>query len=1038
MTSIFMRYRRPIIITIALIALCLPAFHPFMVRGMPLTADGTLHLLRSIALDHSVRVDGGLWVRYSSGLAYGYGAPLFNYFPPTAYYPIVILHALGLPFVLAYKAMMIGVLWLGAAGMYCLARRWTTVGGAFVAAASFVYAPYLLFSAVGRGTLTEVTGWVMLVWAMWALTRLAQRGTRTTFLIATLIYALFIIVHNIVTLQGTLLIVLYCAFLWLSSDHKRRVFAHLLSAGLLAVLLTTFFWLPALAETDYSKINSIVASLDFIDVTRTLRSLSDVLALPHTADTTQLQASVPITLSWVPIILAGIGLVAMIDRRRRAVQSTPSALLGLLGAVVVAVIGLQLNLSAVVWRNVPLLGYSQFAWRIMGVGAVALALLAGISSALLLAEIRAQSAKITLFSVFTGFIVIYSVPWLYVPQIAVEAEDIRDVHAFERDTGALTVSSYSEYLPAWANPEALNATALQSSFAAADVVPRLQASDGVTIHTATWGGTSATLTVTLAQAQTLVFDWLYVPFWRVTVDGQALDVRPTATSGLVSFDVPTGTHDITLAIVPTRLQTIAMLVSAGAAITLIIVGVGGGRWFVSAVIDAHNADADTSQTVMLAVAVIGIGVSLFLLKALVIDRTNNPLHRRSLSAGELQGVEIARKANFNDAITFLGGDIPDRVESGAEAQISLFWTLRDATLDTDYSSRVQLRDAEGIVISTGQSFYPGDRATSDWLTGYYLHDVIDLRIPSLTPPAEYTLSVSLFDSETGQALDVIDAQGNPIGVTVTIDTLSVTASDNAPASAPNHAPILTTDSLVLESLQAWQQTASQPLSPQAQVGDELQVTWVWRARQDVDNDQQARLVWRDATGRIQGATPPLPLTRSYPTSQWQSGERWRGWQSVYVPGDLQAGTYQLGVALGDQVGIVTTMQVTTPQRTFDAPTIDTPVTQAWQNGIHLLGYARDDASLILHWRTDAQLNRSLRLFVHLLDDDGNIVAVRDGVPVGWSRPTTGWAIGEYIRTAHDFDGLTVADYRWRIGWYDPRTGQRVLLDDDADSLSIDP
>ena len=35
---------------------------------MPRTDDGLLQMYRSVALDHSLRVDNPLWPRYSSGL----------------------------------------------------------------------------------------------------------------------------------------------------------------------------------------------------------------------------------------------------------------------------------------------------------------------------------------------------------------------------------------------------------------------------------------------------------------------------------------------------------------------------------------------------------------------------------------------------------------------------------------------------------------------------------------------------------------------------------------------------------------------------------------------------------------------------------------------------------------------------------------------------------------------------------------------------------------------------------------------------------
>ena len=109
----------------------------------------------------------------------------------------------------------------------------------------------------------------------------------------------------------------------------------------------------------------------------------------------------------------------------------------------------------------------------------------------------------------------------------------------------------------------------------------------------------------------------------------------------------------------------------------------------------------------------------------------------------------------------------------------------------------------------------------------------------------------------------------------------------------------------------------------------------------------------------------------------------------------------------------------------------------WQNGIQLLGYTIDESSqqIELVWQTEETLQTSLRLFVQVFDGD-DLVAVSDGVPVDFTRPTTGWSISEYIVTTHRFD-LAAGDYMLHIGWYDPLTNQRVMLENDSDTLILD-
>ena len=84
----------------------------------------------------------------------------------------------------------------------------------------------------------------------------------------------------------------------------------------------------------------------------------------------------------------------------------------------------------------------------------------------------------------------------------------------------------------------------------------------------------------------------------------------------------------------------------------------------------------------------------------------------------------------------------------------------------------------------------------------------------------------------------------------------------------------------------------------------------------------------------------------------------------------------------------------------------------------------EDGQLAFVWGTERKLLESLRLFVHILDADDVIVSQWDGVPVDWTRPTTGWLPGEYLETEHQFE-LPAGEYRVRVGWYEPLTGERV-------------
>ncbi|MGC9358911.1 MAG: glycosyltransferase family 39 protein [Anaerolineae bacterium] len=84
----------------------------------------------------------------------------------------------------------------------------------------------------------------------------------------------------------------------------------------------------------------------------------------------------------------------------------------------------------------------------------------------------------------------------------------------------------------------------------------------------------------------------------------------------------------------------------------------------------------------------------------------------------------------------------------------------------------------------------------------------------------------------------------------------------------------------------------------------------------------------------------------------------------------------------------------------------------------------------LAWRAIAPVAEQYKVFLHLLDPNGQIVAQRDAEPVGYSRPTSSWEVGKEIVDRHGIvirPGTPPGSYRLVAGMYDPETGQRLAV-----------
>lgn len=83
------------------------------------------------------------------------------------------------------------------------------------------------------------------------------------------------------------------------------------------------------------------------------------------------------------------------------------------------------------------------------------------------------------------------------------------------------------------------------------------------------------------------------------------------------------------------------------------------------------------------------------------------------------------------------------------------------------------------------------------------------------------------------------------------------------------------------------------------------------------------------------------------------------------------------------------------------------------------------------WRDLRPVNVNYKVFIHLLDANGQIVSQRDYVPVEGIRPTTTWEPKQQEvsdQTAlYIFPGTPPGDYMIVMGMYDPDTGERLPI-----------
>jgi len=223
---------------------------PFVIYGgLPAGTNADLYALRAQQVDLLVK-SGTLFSRWSPDFNYGLGSPLFNYLPPLSYYLPGYHQAItetgpveSIRVFLALSVIAAG------SGMYLFARqRWNVRAGMIAALVYLFSQPIAQTLPFAMGDLGLLMALGLLPWALWAVDSLQRAPGRTTLLIAVVLLAAFLLTDmRIAWLSIALFLAIVIAP---PNPMQARRYRPLLDVGIVVLLITAFFWLPALTERD--------------------------------------------------------------------------------------------------------------------------------------------------------------------------------------------------------------------------------------------------------------------------------------------------------------------------------------------------------------------------------------------------------------------------------------------------------------------------------------------------------------------------------------------------------------------------------------------------------------------------------------------------------------------------------------------------------------------------------------------------------------------------------------------------------------------
>jgi len=339
-----------------------------------------LQMMRQLTMEKCFR-DGQIPCRWSPDMGYGFGYPLFNFYPPLPYLVGQIFRILGFAFMTTVKLTFAFSLILSGFTMYLLARRFFGKLGGFVSAVFYVWAPYRAVDVFVRGAMNE--GWVfvfmplILLFSYLLITEdVKQKFKNIVFL--SLSYAALFLTHNLIVVIFTPFFVLW-SLIWIIKKKQPKMILWLIVSGVWALGMAAFFTIPAFFENSLVHFENLAS--DYFEYFAHYVSLKQLLLSRFWGDGpsvfgTNDEMAFPVGhFHWILSLTVLIfSLIRIIKKRKIDTLGTViifSVLTGWFGAFMTH------QRSSPIWFAIPYLKYVQFPWRFLTIVVLGLSLSAG-------------------------------------------------------------------------------------------------------------------------------------------------------------------------------------------------------------------------------------------------------------------------------------------------------------------------------------------------------------------------------------------------------------------------------------------------------------------------------------------------------------------------------------------------------------------------------------------------------------------------------------------------------------------------------------
>nr|MBI5455866.1 glycosyltransferase family 39 protein [Candidatus Levybacteria bacterium] len=344
------------------------AFKPVLNSGFFLIHDDT-QVARVYEMTKSLKV-GMFPVRWVFDLGYGFGYPIFNFYAPLSYYYGSIFNILGFDALSATKIMMVTGIIMAGIFMYLFVKELFGKIAGIVASLFYVYAPYHALDIYVRGDVSEFWAYAFIPLVFYGLWKIYKKKSWLFVIISSLGYAGIITSHNLTAMMITPFLLLYILFLSLALYKKKQKssITYLLCGVFLGVIVSCFYWFPALSEMKYTNVLSQIGggsnfSDHFVCVSQLWTS-----QWAYGGSTLGCVDGLSFMIGKLHILISifsAVGVSLLFFSKKQNLNKEKILITVVSFMAFIFSVFLTLENSKFIWQAVPLMAFFQFPWRFL-------------------------------------------------------------------------------------------------------------------------------------------------------------------------------------------------------------------------------------------------------------------------------------------------------------------------------------------------------------------------------------------------------------------------------------------------------------------------------------------------------------------------------------------------------------------------------------------------------------------------------------------------------------------------------------------------